>query len=63
MTEHESRIPDPLLNVRGVASYLGRGVSTVWKDVREGRLPKPVYLSPRAPRWRLSALDAAISAK
>lgn len=53
--------PDPLFTAREAAAYLRRGVSTTWRDVAAGRLPKPVYLSPRAPRWRKSELDAALA--
>ena len=32
------------------------------KAVAAGRLPAPLYPAPRAPRWRLSELNAAIDA-
>ena len=42
------------LNTRQVMKYLGvTSRESVWKDVREGRLPKPRYLAPHRPVWRL----------
>ncbi|MGE0714317.1 MAG: helix-turn-helix transcriptional regulator [Alphaproteobacteria bacterium] len=54
--------PDPLLTAREAAEYRRQGLSTFWRDVARGTAPKPVYVSPGAPRWRLSELDAAIAA-
>lgn len=31
---------------------------TVWRWTAEGRLPKPIRLSPCCTRWRLDALEA-----
>lgn len=50
---------DALLTAREAAAYRRQGVSTFWRDVRAGRVPKPVYVTPRAPRWRLAGLRAA----
>ena len=47
---------DPLLTAREAAAYRRQGLSTFWRDVREGRVPAPVRISPKAPRWRLSDL-------
>lgn len=47
---------DPLLTAREAAAYRRQGVSTFWRDVKEGRVPAPVRISPKAPRWRLSEL-------
>ncbi len=56
------RPDDPLLDAREAAVETGKGLSTLWRDVRAGRLPEPYYVSPRCPRWRLSELRAAIDA-
>lgn len=50
---------DPLLTAREAAAYRRQGLSTFWRDVREGTVPPPVRITPKAPRWRLSALRAA----
>lgn len=52
----------PVVNAKGLAAYIGTDVSTVWRGVSEGRLPKPFYPSSRAARWRLSEVDAALDA-
>ena len=50
---------DPLLTAREAAAYRRQGLSTFWRDVREGTVPAPVRITPKAPRWRLSDLRAA----
>lgn len=50
---------DALLTAREAAAYRRQGVSTFWRDVRAGRLPRPLYVTPKAPRWRLRDLRAA----
>ena len=52
---------DPLLPAAEGAADLGIGLSTFWLYVSKGRLPRPVYPTPRSPRWRLSELRAAIA--
>ena len=51
---------DPLLTARQAAAELGKGLSTFWRDVKSGRVPKPYYVSKRSPRWRRSELKATI---
>ncbi len=53
---------DPLLTAREAALERGQGLSTFWRDVKRGRVPKPYYVSPRAPRWRLSEIIASVDA-
>lgn len=50
---------DTLLTAREGAAYRRQGLSTFWRDVRAGRVPKPIYVTPKAPRWRLRDLRAA----
>lgn len=59
-TAHVPR--DPLLTAREAALERGQGLSTFWRDVKRGRVPKPYYVSPRAPRWRLSEIIASVDA-
>jgi predicted DNA-binding transcriptional regulator AlpA len=47
---------DALLNVREVAAWRRSGVSTVWRDVKRGTFPAPVYITPKSPRWRMRDL-------
>ena len=53
---------DPLLMAEEAAAETGRAISTFWRDVKRGVLPAPYYVTPRAPRWRLSELRAAVDA-
>ena len=53
---------DPLLNAAEAAAERGQAVSTFWRDVKLGRVPLAIYVSPRCPRWRRSELRAALEA-
>jgi len=56
------RPDDPLITAGEAAKETGRGLSTFWRDVKAGRLPQPIYVNPRSPRWRLSELQQALTA-
>jgi predicted DNA-binding transcriptional regulator AlpA len=43
--------PEALLDARALAQLLAVSLVTVWRMVNDKRLPPPVYLTPRAPRW------------
>jgi predicted DNA-binding transcriptional regulator AlpA len=53
---------DPLLTAEEAAAETGRALSTFWRDVKRGTLPPAYYVTPRAPRWRLSELRAVVEA-
>ena len=54
-------MPAPsLLNVREVCKRLGICRSTLYKRVRAGNVPGPVYVTPTSPRWREDEIDAYI---
>jgi predicted DNA-binding transcriptional regulator AlpA len=53
---------DPLLTAREAAAERSQSLSTFWRDVRAGRLPPAIYVSPRCPRWRRSEILAALEA-
>jgi predicted DNA-binding transcriptional regulator AlpA len=53
---------DPLLTADEAAVETGRAVSTFGRDVKRGSVPAPYYVTPRAPRWRQSELQAAVDA-
>ena len=50
---------DTLLTARESAAYRRQGLSTFWRDVRAGNVPRPLYITPKAPRWRLRDLRPA----
>ena len=50
---------DPLLTAKEAAAYRRHGLSTFWRHVKQGLVPKPIYITPTSPRWRLSDLCPA----
>ena len=51
-----------LINAREVASILGIGVSTLWRNVRADKIPAPIKVG-GATRWRVSEIVAWIEAQ
>ena len=47
---------DQLLTAKEAAAYRRQGLSTFWRNVKQGLVPKPIYITARSPRWRLSDL-------
>jgi excisionase family DNA binding protein len=52
-----------LLTIKQVARRLAVSVRSVWRHVRSGRLPAPLYPTPRAPRWRRTDLERFLEAE
>lgn len=52
---------DPLLTARESASILGISLSSFWRRVGDGTVPRPVKLGALS-RWPLSDLTAVIEA-
>lgn len=48
------------LSTTDLAAYLGVSRNMVDRLVKSGRLPQPVYLTKRLPRWDREAVDAAL---
>lgn len=55
-----SRRIDRVLTKRQIAEWLGIDDSQVMKLVKVGKLPQPMFISPRHPRWLESAVYAAL---
>jgi excisionase family DNA binding protein len=53
--------PKPLLRVGEVATILDVGVSTIWRQVRNGQLPAPIQIG-GSTRWRRAEIEAIIAA-
>ena len=47
----------PFLRKEGVCKITGCSIATVWRWVKEGRLPKPYKLGPRFTVWKRSELE------
>ena len=41
------------LNIKSMMELLDVSRQTVWRKVKAGKLPKPVYLEAHQPRWKL----------
>ena len=48
------------LRARGVAAMLGIHVSTCWRLVAEGKLPRPIKIGSRCSLWDRSAVLEAV---
>ncbi len=48
------------LTIKEVAGHLKLSVRSVWRGVRGGNLPPPIYPTNRAPRWFWSEIVAYI---
>ncbi|RZI43678.1 AlpA family phage regulatory protein [Herbaspirillum sp. HC18] len=45
------------------AEYAGVGVSTLWRDVKNGTFVPPIKISPRRVAWVEAEIDAVLAAK
>ncbi len=55
------RVEARYLDLCGLAEYLSVSRTAVLQMVKVGRLPQPIRLSPRLPRWDRLAVDAALA--
>ena len=49
---------DALLDVRDVGILASRSRASIWRDTRDGRLPKPISIGAQAKRWRVADVRA-----
>jgi predicted DNA-binding transcriptional regulator AlpA len=54
--------PDRLVPAIEGAELVGLSLAAFWRGVAAGTFPAPLYPAPRAPRWRVSELMAALEA-
>jgi predicted DNA-binding transcriptional regulator AlpA len=55
-------LPDAaLLTIRDISRLAGRSRTSLWRDVRDGRLPSPSRIGPNAVRWRVSDVRAYLN--
>jgi len=52
-----------LLTVREVMHIYGISYSTVWRWVREGKLPEPIRLTKRKLRWPIEKIEEHLQKK
>lgn len=59
-----SSMPDcALVPLEVVSAITGRSPASVWRDVAQGRLDKPVKVGLRSTRWRVGGLRLSLSAQ
>lgn len=54
---------DRYIRANELARLLGISRATVWNWTKDGRLPKPVKLSPHVTAWKASEVAKAIEAR
>jgi prophage regulatory protein len=54
----DDNLPDRVLRIAEVVTMVGMAEATVWREVKAGRFPPPLMISPRCRGWRLSTLIA-----
>lgn len=52
---------DPIIRPRQARRLLGIGNTTLYKLVKDGKLPPPIKITERASGWRKSVLDAFLA--
>ena len=60
MSDDAMRNEKILVKVKEAAAMLSIGESTLWREVRDGRLPAPIKIG-GATRWRVSDLVASVA--
>jgi predicted DNA-binding transcriptional regulator AlpA len=58
---NESPRAETLLNLEGVLPQVHMKRSSWLNGVKAGKYPAPVFLTPRRPVWKQSAIDALIA--
>ncbi|MFA7605307.1 MAG: transcriptional regulator [Rhodocyclaceae bacterium] len=50
-------LPDSaMVDIKTVAGVLGRSPSSIWRDSRLGRMPRPLKTGPACTRWNVGAI-------
>jgi predicted DNA-binding transcriptional regulator AlpA len=52
-------LPDTaLVDLHTITALAKRSRSSIWRDVKVGRLPQPIAIGPQARRWRVEDVRA-----
>ena len=52
ITDFDTLPDSALLDVKEIRFLAGRSPASIWRDVKRGRLPRPISIGPNASRWR-----------
>lgn len=63
VAENGIEFPDRILSIAEVVAMTGLSEPTVWREVKAGRFPAPLVISPRRRGWRLSDLLAWLASR
>jgi prophage regulatory protein len=50
-------LPEPTLTVEDLVTIYNVNKRTIWRWVRQGRLPRPLAVTNRVSRWRTSEIQ------
>ncbi|WP_102397585.1 helix-turn-helix transcriptional regulator [Vibrio cyclitrophicus] len=50
-------MPDKLITIKEMMELIGKKRSTIYKMVKDGRLPRPVVVNNRTQGWTLSSYE------
>ena len=53
--------PDALVSAKELSFLSSRSRTSIWRDVKRRRLPKPIAIGPQTRRWRLADVRAYLS--
>lgn len=63
MASDQTEYPDRVLCLQEVVKLIGLSPATLWREVRAGRFPQPLLISPRRRGWRLSSVIAWLASR
>ena len=58
------RLPESaLIGIKDICLLARRSRTSIWRDVKAGRLPKPIRLGAHAARWRVADVRQFLTGK
>lgn len=58
ITDFDNLPDSALLDVKEIRYLAGRSPASIWRDVKRGRLPRPISIGPNSSRWRAADVRA-----
>jgi predicted DNA-binding transcriptional regulator AlpA len=60
LEQFDSLPDDALIGIRVVSVLIDRSPASIWRDVAQGRLARPVRIGARSTRWRVGNIRASL---